>query len=230
MDVYNVFCGKPIKKTTSFFSFLKSKVFNETVVTCSTNYLCINCKKHRSKLCQNYHLNSRPVRLVRDIEYYLKKLPEEVIKKVATIGSMDVERDMRDYYEKLYIVEPDSNHQYFKTNILAKSPLSGLKNDYALSGNNYWYKILYLVLQRLYQPSVTYLYSYVLKLNLDSKTLIKKIPTSIFSSTNNLTCYNTSNSITSFFIEHAHTLRNRYEDRKRQIDIYNLDIDYNKHD
>lgn len=68
--------------------------------------------------------------LVRGIEYYFKNLPENAIREAVTIGSMDVERSMRDYYEKLYIQKTDSGHEYFKSNILAKSLL---KTNYQIS-------------------------------------------------------------------------------------------------
>ncbi|KAL4089966.1 hypothetical protein QTP88_024893 [Uroleucon formosanum] len=69
------------------------------------------------------------------------------------LGSMDVERIIRDNYENLYIQTPDSGHNYFKFIIPAKSPLSGFYKDYSLSGNSNWYKILYSVLLSLYGPS-----------------------------------------------------------------------------
>jgi len=60
-------------------------------------------------------------------------LPQNIILELVRIGSSDVERSMRDYYEELYIGETDENHNFFKNNVLRQSPFINCKNDYALS-------------------------------------------------------------------------------------------------
>lgn len=158
---YNVLCGRDIKnkKAASCFSQLKSKIFSsiinndQKIKKCNLDNLCVDCITRRGLLYNDYHLYDRPMLLVRVTKYYFKNLPGNVIREAVNIGSMDVERIMRDNYENLYIQTPDSGHNYFKFIIPAKSPLSGFYKDYSLSGNSNWYKILYSVLLSLYGPS-----------------------------------------------------------------------------
>lgn len=52
-----------------------------------------------------------------------------------------IERELRGYYERLYIKNPDESHSYFMNNVLTSSFI--YENDIALRGNNFWKVVLY---------------------------------------------------------------------------------------
>jgi len=145
--------------------------------------------------------------------------------KLVHIGVSDVERSMRDYYEELYVSNPDSGHAFFKNNILRKSPFSNCENDYALLGNNYWSKVLYLVLESEYKPNEVYLHEQIEKLNLLTNTLKKK--NNIFhnfSTSNNNLSFN-PDSLNIFFEDHIRYVREQFHKIKKKINNLDLSID-----
>jgi len=144
--------------------------------------------------------------------------------ELVQIGLSEVERSMRDYYEELYISNPDSEHSFFKNSVLRKSPFSNCENDYALLGHNYWTKVLYLVLKGKYKPNEAYFHEQIEKLNLLTYTLKKK--NNIFhnfSASNNNLCFN-NDSINIFFEDHIRYMRQQFHKIKKKIDKLDLSI------
>lgn len=152
--MYNAYCGKIIEKRLSLLDGIKNKlnIFNINVERCSFNNLCQCCHDRKRYMCQCYHLNRSPSTLFRGLKCYFKNVPEHIIFNVQHFDSPRLERDMRTYFEDLYINNHDDGHDYFKNTVLADSSLvTDSQNDVALSRNNYWLRILYMVIIRKFK-------------------------------------------------------------------------------
>lgn len=154
---YNVFCNKPfyvvrnVRKSNWY-----TRLFNKTKTLryCnSVETLCPECRKKRRLLCRNYHLYNS-INMSVALCYYFKNISNRVLLQcVCLYGSTHVEKLMRSYYENLYIEYLDYNHEYFKSNTLDDSDYIR-EYDYALSGNNYWHQVLYIIILRMYNIDV----------------------------------------------------------------------------
>jgi len=104
-------------------------------------------------MCSNYHLYKNKYLLFSAIKYYFPafKFNYEILDKMHSLGVGSVERDMRSYYEAMYITCPDSGHKYYTDNILPCS--TTYDHDPALKFNNYWKVILYLSIVDIYNET-----------------------------------------------------------------------------
>lgn len=154
---YNVFCNKPfyVVRNVRKLNWYK-RLFNKTKISryCnSVETLCPKCREKRRLLCRNYHLyNSSNMSIA--LSYYFKNVPNHLLQYVCLYGSTHVEKLMRSYYENMYIEYLDYNHEYFKWITLDDSDYLR-EYDYALSGNNYWHQILYIIILRMYNVDVS---------------------------------------------------------------------------
>jgi len=150
MDTYNVCCGNVISNSyrglTMFLPCVK-KTGNQSR-TCNFHDMCQSCRTRKSQMCRNYHVYSQKNSTMLALQYYFPNVPRHVIQIMQKIGSSDVERDMRAYYERMYILSKDSGHLYYVNNILPKSFV--YDDDVALAGNRYWKVILYASIISLY--------------------------------------------------------------------------------
>lgn len=93
-------------------------------------------------MCNNYHLYNRYYNFKLALQYYFPNASESVIYEMYKLSVGNIEREMRCYYEKLYIKNPDSSHSHFVNNILPKS--FTYNDDFTLRGNKFWKVVLYV--------------------------------------------------------------------------------------
>lgn len=146
-----VYCGQSIKSHRPQSLFRKFKLFfsKRPNRLCSSEWLCPKCFEKKKQLCRNYHLTKYTYNTLNALKYYFKNVPPFILDTINEYGSSEVERQMRTYYEQLYIQNTDTGHDYFKNNILRRDAIP--KDDVALSNNNYWKIIFFLVLVNLYK-------------------------------------------------------------------------------
>jgi hypothetical protein len=59
-------------------------------------------------MCSSYHLTRDPSKMISGLSYYFKNVKRDIIWEMQRQGSTEVERDMRNYFESLYIKNSDS--------------------------------------------------------------------------------------------------------------------------
>lgn len=116
---------------------------HKTSVCVSYNKLCESCKKKRSLLCNAYHISRKFYSYKVDVmKYFNKSVP--FLEDLVRYSAFDVEIDMRQYYERLYISKSDEGHNYWLDSLRKQSLTVDVKDF--LNEYNYWKKLLYLIM------------------------------------------------------------------------------------
>lgn len=132
-------CKKTIKiKNASLIQRLLSPFLKKK--TCSLDFLCKKCRFQKIELCKSYHLVNS-LKYSNAVKKYVTWF-QWLIDDIIYYSAFDVELDLRNYYEQIYICNPDSGHLFWKQNLANNSIL---ENDVALSKIFYWKKISFLV-------------------------------------------------------------------------------------
>lgn len=165
-DVYNVTCGRIIDENKctvrrTLNSIWKRLAGSKPIASarCTELSLCRDCAIKRRRLCDDYHLYNRSWRIVSALKYYYKSVPDRVIYRMYEIAVGNVERDLRNYYEKLYIGDRvDGAHEYFTNHVLPKS--FTYDSDPALGDAKFWDAVLYTAVIETYSVSSPASYYY----------------------------------------------------------------------
>lgn len=145
MNIYNTSCGGPIIDERWSLKTTVKRLFGfQSPKTCTLFSMCPSCRAKRSKMCGDYHLYKNIGKMNVTLRYYFKNISSDpaLLNTMYTLGVGAVERDMRSYYEKLYITRLDDNHKYFVDNVLPTTYT--YDHDPALNNNNYWKVVLYI--------------------------------------------------------------------------------------
>jgi len=153
---YNVACGmlvepknKPKRNVIStIIKRITGGTHDDEFKKCTPGFMCHSCRYRKALLCKKYHLYKK-YGLKIALQYYFPNVSDNVIDKMCDIGVGNVERELRNYYENLYIKYKDESHSFFVNNILPQS--FTYDNDVALKGNRFWKVILYMSIVSLYE-------------------------------------------------------------------------------
>lgn len=231
--MYNVSCGQRISSNNSFFYDLKSKIFkHQNFKTCNVNNLCERCRQRKRQQCKNYHLSRSPSVLICGLRHYFKNVPDHIIWDVQRCGSPIVEYEMRTYFEQLYITNTDDNHEYFKNSLLNNAKfITAYKNDFALSGNNFWLIILYMVIRQRCDAIITNDKSnrHLEYLNLTTATKNNNLSHLPSRGNNNIISSNniraSQNTLLTFFENYIKiNIHDKFIENKKNLDKYDLGI------
>lgn len=116
--------------------------------------MCRSCRYRKKLLCKKCHLYKKYSFKIA-LQHYFPNVTDNVIDKMCDIGVGNVERELRNYYENLYIKYKDESHSYFDNNILPQS--FTYDNDVALKGKKFRKVILYMSIVSLYKKHFPYI-------------------------------------------------------------------------
>lgn len=127
--MYNVYCGQI---TTQCCDNNKQ---------CSPMKLCEKCEYRKKLLDYKKKITQKPYTLLICMRYKFPNLSNKILVKIVNNYAIDLEIDMRSYYIALY---GTSLQDVYTIEKLKKRKAHVLQDDYALRGNSYWSKILYI--------------------------------------------------------------------------------------
>jgi hypothetical protein len=75
---------------------------DDEIKKCTPEFMCHSCRYRKKLLCKKYHLYNK-YSFKMTLQYYFPNVSFNVISKMCDIGVGNVERELLNYYENLYI-------------------------------------------------------------------------------------------------------------------------------
>jgi len=113
-------------------------------LNCNIDFLCYNCRLRKKEFCYKYHLtNNKGLWLecfnrINFIKPFLDR--SWFVNELMYYSSIDFEIKLRELYERIYIREPDSNHEYWKNKLKSHSLVY---NKHCFNDSYYWPSLLF---------------------------------------------------------------------------------------
>lgn len=128
-----------LRECSSNFSFK-----THSVVCNYDKYLCVKCKSKQRQHCNLYHNIDK-----RFIEYYLRswsifKTQPQLKLELISYAVVDIEIELRNYYERIYIPQTDDSHTFYKQCLINRSKT--YYNDLFKTNKRNYYKLMLFVL------------------------------------------------------------------------------------
>jgi len=121
-------------------------IFKDYNTICNYNkYLCVKCKYKQRQHCNLYHNIEKKF-----IEYYLRdwiilKTQPQLKLEIISHALVDIEIELRNYYEQIYIKQTDDGHYFYKQSLINRST-TYYNNLFKTNKNNYYKLILFTLL------------------------------------------------------------------------------------